>query len=159
MLYDFYKKGSEYHYSLRIGKRQHINGRILFESCLQLFEIGDSFAAREHLSANSSDIDVKINLNSPGDIELIASSVKILGIIALSVVMLNGGGLRFRAERLGLDLNISTDGFLKKLNDFLNDRSNRRIKESLNEKLLDLNVKDSSQIESMIKTIDKKSDE
>lgn len=159
LLYDFYKKGDEYHYLLRIGKREHINGRILFESCLELFEIGDAFATREQYSENSAEIDVKINLNSPGDIELIASTAKILGIIALSVIMLNGGGLKFRVQRFGIDLDINTDGFIKKFNKFLNDRSNRRIKESLNEKLQHLNVNDSAQVESMIKTLNGKSDE
>lgn len=151
LLYQFFRKGDEFHYVLRVGAKQHIHAQALFRSLITLFELGDKFAKQEEIDANFEGVETRINLNSPGDIELWVHSVYVIGIIALLVVFINGGGFHFKGK--GFDLELKTDGFLKRFNDFLNDRKNREITESVRKKLEDLNIETPEQVLDLLKGI------
>lgn len=153
LIFDFFKKGENYHLSIRINRKEHINGRVLFEACLQMFEAADRFSSSHGLVGSSDQIEVKINLNSPGKIQLIAKTAKVLGVLSLVVLLLNGGGLKFTVKGLGIDMDINTPGVIQAVNTFLNDQQNRELKESLQAKIDALKVDDSAQIESLLAQI------
>jgi restriction system protein len=149
LLFDFFKKGEQFHYVVRIAEEDNISARVLFQACLELLELGDEYAAAEKIEGNGDQVDVKINLESPGTVELIAhtaQTAQILGIIALGIICLNGGGLKLKVTRLGINLDLRTDGLIKKINDFLNSNSERALRDSLRTKIDRLKVEDSKEI-------------
>lgn len=150
LLFDFFKKGDKFHYVVHISKEDHISARVLFQACLELLELGDEYSTAEHIGADSDEVDVRINLESPGTIELIAHTAQILGIISLIVICLNGGGLKFKASKLGINIDLHTDGLIKKINDFLNSRNNRAVRDSLRKKIDSLKIEDSAQIKKLL---------
>jgi restriction system protein len=153
LLFDFFKKGDQFHYVVRIKEEESISARLLFKACLELLELGDEYAAARDIDANGDQVDVRINLESPGTVELIAhtaQTAQILGIIALAIICLNGGGLKLNIAKLGINLDIHTDGLIKKINDFLNSSKNRAVRDSLRSKIDRLKVEDSEQITKLL---------
>lgn len=154
LLFDIFRKGDTYHYSLDVRKKEHINARVLFPACLEMFKLVDEFAAQEHFHQDASDIDTKINLNSPGKIELITKASRFICAAALLVILLNGGGFEMKSDWLKLDVNIHSDGIIKKFNDFLNDRSRRGLRDSLTEKIAALQIQNPEQLQALLQLTD-----
>lgn len=154
ILYDLFKKGENYHYSLTIKKREDINARALFESCVDLFKIVDEFCTREGLNEDASDISTRINLNSPGKVELMTKAARYISFVSLVVILLNGGNLELKTKEIGVDLKIESKGLIEKLNHFLNDRSRRELRGTLEKKLAELKVENSQQIEGLLAAIE-----
>ncbi len=153
LVYDLYKKNGEYYYSVRIEKQDHINGQVLFRACLGLFDATDDFSGLHGIDSDASAVDVKINLNSPGRIQFIAGKAATVGMIALLVVMLNGGAVKIKSETLKIDIDLNSPGVIRALNTYMNDSENRKMMGALTDKIHSLQISDSSQVESLIKAI------
>lgn len=154
LLFDIFRKGDTYHYSIGVKQKEHINARVLFPACLELFELVDQFAAQEDFNQDASDIDTRINLNSPGKIELITKASRFICAAAILVILLNGGGLEFKSEHLTIDFNVHSDGVIKKMNDFLNDRSRRGLRDSVVQKIATLQIENPEQIKTLLQLAD-----
>src|SRR5665213_492720 len=146
LLFDFFKKGKNFHYILRVDRMGGIDARELFQACIDLFKLADDFTSEYGITGTGEKMETRINLNSPGEIELISHGVEYMIAAAALVVTLSGGG--FKSETLKIDLH--TDGLIKKINDFLNDRKQRQLSDSLRKKFDDLKVKRSADIIRMI---------
>lgn len=155
LIFDLYKKGDEYYFSARIQKQNHINGQTLFRACLGLFDATDDFAEQEGIDSDSSKVDVKINLNSPGRIQFIAKQASTIGIIALLIVLLNGGALVIKSETLKINVDLNSPGIVKAVSDYLNASEKRKMMSALTDKINALQISDSQQIEALIDSINK----
>lgn len=156
LLFDFFKKGNNYHYILEVNQVDGIKARDLFQACVDLLHLADDFSAEIGVDEDSGAMDTRINLNSPGDIELITSAAKYIFVIAALVVGINGGGLKFKSQTLDINLDISTDGLIKKINQFLNDKKNRQLSDSLREKLNNLQVDSPADVVKILDQINKR---
>jgi hypothetical protein len=154
LIFDLFKKNGVYHFLLKIRRENDINARILFMACLELFELVDDFAKKNDFNENADGIDTKINLNSPGKIEFAARAAKVIAVLSITVLLINGGGIDAKIPKLGIDFDMHTDGIIKQVSDFLNDRSNRNLKASLVAKIANLKIEDSAQVSELIRSID-----
>jgi hypothetical protein len=107
------------------------------------------FCEEQKLPYNSDDVDVRLNLRSPGIIELtgVAAAIIILGII---LVGLAGGDADFKIG--GQDVKFKTPGILASLSDFL-DRKLRR--KALVKLMAELEMKNPEELVKIIGKIEK----
>src|SRR5690606_16731750 len=82
-------------------------------------------------------IDLKTYLNSPGKIHLKAPKASTVFLIAIMFIGLNGGGVTI--ESWGLDL--STEGLIKKVIDYQNNKHDREQKDILIQNISELKIK------------------
>jgi hypothetical protein len=151
LLYEFFNKGGEFHYVLRVGTSHHIRAQQLFGACVELFKLVDEFAATEGIESGIEDVETRINLNSPGDVELWRMGVVAAGLVALMIVAINGGGLEFQIKKYDLKFSLKTEGLLKRLTEFLNAKQNRTLVEDVRKKLDNLKVETPKQVIDLIK--------
>jgi len=156
MLYDFFQKDGEYHLRLNINKRDGIKFRELFSTCMSLLDSSDELLQEIDVKEDTSNIESKINLNSPGDIDLISYAPHILVVIALLVIFVNGGGLKFNFKKSDLSFDLSTKGFLEQINKLLNSRQDRKLKETLREQIQNLNISNPKEISDILNSINKR---
>jgi hypothetical protein len=156
LISDFFKKGDEYHFVLEINETNGINARNLFESSLDLFALVDAFAADIGVNEDSRGIDAKINLNSPGTMELIAKLPLYMMAAGLFMVALNGGGLKAKMEKFGINFDFKTDGLIKAISKWLNDKKNRQLADTVEQKLKDLKVENPADILRLLEVINKR---
>ncbi len=155
LLFDFYKKGNQYHYILDIEKKGSINARSLFQSLLDILELAEEFAEENSFGEDTSAVQTRVNLNSPGTVELISEASKYIFIASAIVVFLNGGGVKFKTEKLGIDVDLKTDGLIRSITNFLKERSNAKLTQSITSKLDELKVRDSQEMVELLKATSK----
>ncbi len=151
LLYEFFRKGDVYHYVIKVGTTRGIRAQALFGACLGLFQLVDEFAKENDIDAGTENIETRISLNSPGDIEIWNHGIGTIALAGMFIVFLNGGG--FTIKKLGVSL--KTDGLIKKIQDFLNERHRRKVAETVREKLETLDIKSPEQLVSLIEATKK----
>ena len=156
VLYDFYKKDGKYNLRLNIRRHNGIKFRELFSTCLDVLDFGDELLVDLDIPEDTSGIETRINLNSPGTIDLVSYAPYILALIGLIVIFVNGGGLKCSIKRLGLDFEVGTSSFLDRINNALNSRQDRKLKKALGEKLRDLQISDSQEVTSILGKINER---
>jgi restriction system protein len=155
MLFDFYKKNDEYHLIIDISKSE-IPAFALFKTYVDLIDVTEKYCTEYGFDQNINDINISVNLDSPGKLELWGKRVGIaIFIIGGLIVGINGGGFKLKIEKLGIDSEITTPGLIKTLNDYLDSAANREIKKQLSEKVRTLAISDPEQIMSMLSSITK----
>lgn len=154
-LYQFFRKGDTFHYVLHVGAEEHIPAQSLFRAFLGLFDLAKDFAATEGVELDVDGVETRINLNSPGDVEFWMGGVAAIGLIAVLVVFINGGGFEFSLKSHGAKVSLKTEGLLKRLSDYLDSRQNRRSVEEVRKKLEKLNVKTPDQVIELLKNVRK----
>ena len=155
LLHDFFYKNDLFHLVLKVNKKDSIAARELFGACLEIFDMSDLVLEEIDTEEDSSIIDSKINLNSPGNIELIAENAPyIITAIALVVLMINGG--KFTIKTSKFDFNIGTDGLIKKINSFLNSSKDRKLKETVRTQIANLDIQSSQDICNILESINEK---
>lgn len=155
LFYEFFRKGDDVHFIMDISKHGGINAQTLFGACSELLALVDEVAEKEDLPQNSSAVDARVNLNSPGTIEFIAAHpATAVAILALAIVFINGGGLKIKFK--GFDLHLGGDGIVKRISGFLNDKTDRATKRTLTEKLRALEVRKPEDVIAILKAIDEK---
>jgi hypothetical protein len=152
MLYDFYRKGDEYHIVLDIPK-PNIPAITLFECYRDLFKLVEKYCKENQIQESLLDISVSINLNSPGKVEFLGRIALGIFIAGAFVVCINGGNFKLKVEKAGLDAEISTPGIIKNINDFLNSGSDRQLKKGLFEKVNALEIKNPEDLTTLINEI------
>ncbi|HEX3800710.1 MAG TPA: hypothetical protein VH413_18600 [Verrucomicrobiae bacterium] len=155
LLYDFFRKGAKYHFVLDVARSGNINARDLFSTGSGLLELGDEFAAELGIKEDSGDIDTRINLNSPGEIELITTAAQYIFVTGLIVVGLTGGTFKGDEKKIGMNINIHTDGLITALTKFLNARKKRQLLDTINEKVKALKIKNPDDITKVLDHINK----
>jgi hypothetical protein len=155
LLYDLFKKGELYHFVVRVQTKEDIKAQALFRACIDLFDLGEEFAKGEDQAVDFQDINTRINLNSPGNVELWTSGFQTVLVIALLVVLINGGGVEFSWNKGTHKFGLKTEGILKRLTEWLNERTRRKTVEEVRKKLASLDVKDPQMILELLKATKK----
>lgn len=109
------------------------------------------------VNASSKDISMKIAVQSPGDIALIAICGSLsLFLIGLFIVLIKGGDYEYRNKFLGsLKLHIpkSSEGIrtiLESISDFMDRTENRKRKALISEKLKNMDIDSPKDIENLL---------
>ena len=155
LLYEFFNKGGSFHYVLKVRTRENIRAQALFGACLDLFVLAEDFAKSEQIDFDTEDIKTRINLNSPGAVELWMAGVAAATLISLLVVLINGGGLDISLKKLDFKLGLKTEGLITNLTNFLNARENRKTVEAVRKKLENLQVETPQQMIDLLKATKK----
>jgi hypothetical protein len=134
MLYDFFRKGDEYHIVLDMPK-SGISAIVIFGCYSNLLYVVEKYCQKNGISESINDVNVLINLNSPGKVELFGRIAFFILIAGAVIIFLNGGHAKLRIEKLGLDMEISSSGIIKSISDFLDAKSNRSLKKTLEEQI------------------------
>jgi restriction system protein len=156
LLFQFFKKDDKFHCIFEINQRNGVNARDLFESGVEIFQFADEFASEIGIHEDSRSMETRINLNSPGEWELITEASKYIFLVGAFVVFLNGGGLKMKVKKMGMDVNLSTGGLIKAISEFLNDRKRRQQSDAVTKKLEALQVSDPKEIVKLIEQTNKK---
>ncbi|MDP2235028.1 MAG: hypothetical protein Q8J88_01220 [Bacteroidales bacterium] len=125
-------KGDKAHLVLDVQTSDNIKARDLFEYGTVTLELFDEFCKEENLPYNSDQFDVKINVQSPGLIELAGLSIDGIVYIGIILVAVTGGGFSLKTN--AIDVSLKTDGIISKIQAFLKSRSNIKTKRKLIEK-------------------------
>lgn len=150
LLYEFFSKGEEYHFVLKVRTGESIPAQDLFRACLDLFGLAEKFARTQGVELDTTDIKTRINLNSPGDVEFWKKSATAALLISVMTIAINGGGLT--VQRIGLDL--KTPGLLTKVTEFLDAKENRAEREAIRAKLEKLKIETPAQVIDLLKAAD-----
>lgn len=108
-LNDFYIKGDKVHLILHVETENNIPAILLVKLISGLLDRIDDFS-KSYENVNSSEIEIKINVQSPGLVEFI-SGVAGVGILGLIIVGLFGGKAKFsKTPTEGVNAEVSTEG-------------------------------------------------
>ena len=134
---DFYLKGDKTHLVLSV-KRE---GDIKIHDFLvinDLLELVEDISKELSLGIDTKEIEIKSNVQSPGDIILAAISPQGIALIGVLIIFLNGGGLKL--EKLGF--NLHTDGIIKSISNYLDRKRDREFKEMISKKIEHLDIQE-----------------
>lgn len=146
----FYVKGGVAHLTLNVERPDSISALSFYKGWGDLLDLTDQLERELGIEPDVDKIQTKVNVNSPGPVELI--SLSITGILLLTIVLGYVIGVDLETYRL-IKVKIKTDGLIKRIQDFKNDKQRRKLIESANHKLLnDLNVNE-DQLVDIIKTL------
>lgn len=151
LLNDFYVKDDETHLVLRINTEDDINAGNFF-AIYKIFNIVDKFCAECGIPENTASLVMKMQLESPGNIRLSSKHILVLGLVGLSILLINGGGLKINVE--GFNFDLSTDGLIGKYNEYLDREVDRDLKESIKSSLDSLDMSTPQNMEYAIKLLE-----
>lgn len=135
---NFYIRENEANLVLQVEQNEDINARQLFNLGHYLLEYSQSFIDNNNLHLITDEIEVKINLNSKGKIQFKAPNPRTLWLIALLAVSVTGGGLKVSYG--GFNFDLSTDGIIKKVIDYQNNKHDRNMVDTLSKSMDSLKV-------------------
>lgn len=133
-----YIKEDNAHLALNVQKKSHLPAYSVFKTWSELLELTEEFGKEEQLDINKEDFDVRINVQSPGTIEFITYSV--IGIVILSIMVVALIGAEYESKSSPFRFKFKSDGLIKKVTDFLNNKQDRIMKDDLNTKLKDMEL-------------------
>jgi len=155
LLFNFYKKNEQYHYIINIKQRYGLSARTVYGSFCELLDLADEFLREEGIEESIDSIDTKIALRSPGVIELLGMTGSAIAVISMMVLFLNGGGFKYK-KKDGTEINLYTDGVIKRLNEFFNSRKDRIIKSELAAKIKNLEIENADDIVEILNSVNEK---
>jgi hypothetical protein len=129
MVKTFFVREEEASVVLLVDRETDINAQDLFSLGHYLLRSVDEIIKLHNLPLSVHDIDVKLNLNSRGRIQLTSKDMRIIWMVAMLGVLTVGGGLKFKWGEVDFDL--STNGAIQKIIDYQNNAQDREIKEEL----------------------------
>lgn len=129
---NFYVKHDEASVILDVTSKQKINARELFKMGDNLLDTVDEFCKFYNLEIDTSDVEIKLNLQSPGKIQLTGKQKAAILVIGMFVIGTVGGGFKINYGDFHLDL--STNGLIQKVIDYQNSSHDREVKNKLMQK-------------------------
>jgi Uncharacterized conserved protein len=147
-LKDFYIKNNESNLILRIDTKEEIKMTDFF-GLYKLLELSEKICAENGFDDKANDVSIKVLMESPGVVHLIAKTAKILFAAGLLTVCLTGGGLNI--DSIGLDL--STKGLIESISNYMDRKEDRAIKESIKQSLDSLQIRTPQDLETSIKLL------
>lgn len=143
---NFYIKDEKTHLLLRVKTEEDISAAS-FSAVFDIFNLMDDFLEDQGENHSSEDIDMKISVESPGFISLVAADPSLILFFGLFILLLNGGHLNI--ERLGL--RIGTDGLIHTISNYLDRRRDRISRKKIVERLESLNIENPEDLIKLIK--------
>lgn len=137
-----YKKGDAAHFIIDVNSRKDIPIFTLFNTWTDLIKLSAEFAEKEGLEYDTDSITAKINVQSPGDVEIIVNSVQTIALTA----MVFGAvcGIDFSIDSQYVKAKFKMPRLWERISAFLNNKTKREAVKKLanNLKALDTNSKD-----------------
>ena len=150
-LYDLFVVDSQAHLMLRVGTTRQIPARMLVSTFSKIFDITQLFEEELGKEINVDEVDIRLNINSPGTVELISSNLVTILVVGLLIVLVSGGQLKSR------HIELKSDGVIKQILDFLMRKDSARLQaEIVRHALEDLNVKDPKEVLQIIQAATQK---
>jgi hypothetical protein len=135
-------KNDKAHLVLDVQSKDEIRAKDLFQMGTLSLELLDEFCEVENLPYKSNDFNVKLNLQSPGLIELSGTAIGGIVIIGIILVLVAGGGFSIKWKK-DLMIELKSDGLIEKIRTFLESNNNAQLKKTLLEKhIKDLQITD-----------------
>jgi hypothetical protein len=152
LIHDIYKKNGKYCLTLRI-KKEHIGAYAFYESQYMLINSAIKYCEEIGLKFDPNDIEININLNSPGKKSLIAGSV--IGIIAIATIIVgvNGGEIEFKTPIASMKM--STPGLINNINILNKEKGYSIIPEDEVVKLKELSIDSPEEAKKLIDAINR----
>lgn len=126
---DFYKLNGKTSLIVNVKRRKNVKANDLMFFGSDLLRLTQDFINDNNLEIDTSDVDIKINVNSEGKAQFLSKNGNIVLILGLMIIGLNGGGLK--VDYGGFNLDLSTDGIISKVIDYQNNYHDRRIVDEL----------------------------
>jgi hypothetical protein len=121
------------HLVLRIKKDDDVSAFDLGSSLTDLITMAEDIAKDNSLSLSKKDFSAKINVQSPGTVEIISLSV--VGIALVCALIGMTIGVEYEAKFGFMKFNIKTQGLLQAIIQFRTDNKNRKRMDNLMDKL------------------------
>ncbi|HCL4549767.1 hypothetical protein EXM36_02785 [Clostridium botulinum] len=127
-LYPFYIKENKAHFTLKVKQTRNISAMNIITFMSDALKIIDEFNEKSKSSLNKENIDLRINVNSPGPIEFFGNidTILVLGICLMGIV---GGGFKFKKTKETTEGEIKTDGIIEKIIKFIDHRHENKMDE------------------------------
>lgn len=129
---DFYNKNNETHIVLKINTDEDVCVSS-FYAIEQLFLITERFCKEQGIEGNSSEVMMKVQMESKGALHFISSNKTFLALVGLGILFINGGGLKVSYGDFNLDL--STHGLFTNYNEYMDRKADRTILGSIKNSL------------------------
>lgn len=140
-----YIKNDNAHLAINVERKANFPAYDVFSTWVELLNLTEEFGIEEKININKKDIDLKINVQSPGTIEFITYSV--IGIIVLAVLVTALIGAEYESNSRPFRFKFKSDGLIQKVSDFLDKKKDRQLKENLTNKLKEMDIKPEELIE------------
>ena len=134
---DFYSKSDEFHLVLKINTTEDVS-TYSFYALDKIFGIIDGFCGEQNIANQKNDVILKVQMESPGNLHFISSNKIKIAIVALIILAINGGG--FKLDYGDMHIDLSTNGFIKNLSEYLDRKTDRETKESIKNALDSLEI-------------------
>jgi len=153
-LASFFIKGDRAHMILEVKTLAQIKAVNLFQLGLLPLQIFDEFCKDENYDYSSEDFQVKLDVQSPGFIELSGEMISGIIILGMIFIAIAGGGFNIKYKELNVGIN--SDGIMEKINNFLRTNSNVKAKRQIIESIVkDLEIKDPKELKDLLKELNK----
>lgn len=136
-IHDFYDKGEELHLVLNVKTMEAVTSGH-FYSMYRFIAIALDYCNENGVAVSENDIELKIQMESPGFIHYISENKKLISVISALILLINGGGLKTKFGDFELDL--STPGLIKSCSDYLDRSTDRETRESMKNALDSLEI-------------------
>ncbi|MTI29870.1 hypothetical protein, partial [Xanthovirga aplysinae] len=121
-----YISDNHIHFTLDIQKKGNIKARELSKLVNDLLDSLNDFGAEINFDFEVDDINIKLNLSSPGPLQLSSKNVAgIIFLIGMVGVVFTGGN--FKIKNKTFEVSLETQGIIEKYNKFLNDKTRREL--------------------------------
>jgi len=151
---NFFIKGDTAHLVMGVKTKDNISAKDLFSMGLLQIELYEAFCQAENIPYDEDNIKVKLDVRSPGFIELSGTDFASIILLALLIIGLAGGGLKTKI--LGQKLDLKTDGIIEKINRFLIKKDEVKAKKEISARLLEkLDIEDPDDLIKLLKKLNK----
>lgn len=153
---DFYLLKDETNLIVNVKRRTNIKANDLLFFGSDLLRLADDFIKDNNLDLDISDVEIKINVNSEGKAQFLSKSGKVVVVLGLLIIGINGGGLKVNYG--GFNLDLSTDGLIQKVSDYIDGYHNRTMIEEIMKNKDSLEVKNPDDLIKMVKQFSENKD-
>lgn len=156
-LADFYLLNNEAHLIINVQQRYDIRAKELFGMGYSLMELVDEIATELKIEGVSSDVlEVKVNLNSPGKIDLKSLSKKTTVVAGLILLVCGGGYVTSEGSSLKTE---GVKSLIQAISDFKDREQDRDLQLQIFNKYKDsLHVKNPDDMIKLLKQVDNNQD-
>ena len=126
-------KSNRAHFVIQVTQETGIQPFGLFSAMMDLFKLTSNMSQSLGVDFDEQKLEGKINVQSPGHIELITESVA--GLIILAGITGLIIGIDFEGKILGNNLKYKTRGVIKAISDAMDSRENTKLKKVFREKI------------------------
>lgn len=146
--YDFYFDDTNANLVLNVQRSSGIISSDFFGYGYNILELFEDFCQKNQVDFKKGDINVITNLNSPGFFKYFSFKKRDIVLFAIFVLAINGGGIKLNNSKV--TFNMSTDGLINVVNDYLNDKSRRDLVNKVRMQKDSLYLKDVNDVKTLL---------